>query len=171
LWDSLKSRFNQFLAFAASKQVTEALLQRHEPIQTVDLSSDETETSAGAAFGGETSRTSRFTTQFPSRAFEFKKPSAFVDLSDDDDSDDFFQVAPASSTIIQSKKNDAVRRSTDLRREESTFAVPDVKPVNSLAEKQQTRDCLKSNILDLLYRKHKENRQKNDSQINDVSKT
>ena len=166
-WNFLKQLFNQFFAILVTKQVTEALRKRNDPIATVDLSSDETETSAGAV-GGET-LLNRYMPQYPSRANEFKKPSAFVELSDDEDTDPFSSIAPISSTII--KKNDSVRRSASFRRDDSVTSIPDVKPVNSLLERQQTRECLKLDALDEIYRRSEVNRQKNDSQINDVSKT
>lgn len=167
-WNFLKQLFNQFFAILVTKQVTEALQKRNEPIATVDLSSDETETSAGAV-GGE-SLLNRFMPHYPLRALPtFKKPSTFVELSDDEDSDPFSRIVPMSSTII--KKNDNVSRSASFKRDDSVMSIPDVKPVNSLLERQQSRGCLKLDALDEIYRRSKVNRQKNDSQINDVSRT
>ena len=166
-WNFLKQLFNQFFAILVTKQVTEALLKRNEPIATVDLSSDETETSAGAA-GGEV-LLNRFVTHYPLRALPFKKPSTFVELSDDEDTDPFSLIVPMSSTII--KKNDSVHKSSNFKRDDSVTSIPDVKPVNSLLERQQSRGCLKLDALDEIFRRSKANRQKNDSQINDVSRT
>lgn len=170
VWNFLRLCLNQILhVIIAYKQSTEALLKRRdEPIPTVDLSSDETEeTSAGAA-GGSANRY----TQYRSSAFEFKKPSPFVDISDDDDSDPFISAAPASSTIIQSKKSEGVSRTSSFRKNESAVSiVPDVKPVNSLAERQQSRNCLKEDVITSIVQRFEESKRKNDSQINDVSQT
>lgn len=173
LWNFLKLCLNRFCAIlAVYKQSSDALIKRRdEPIQTVDLSSDETETSGGAAGGSGSNH--HFPLQYRTSAFEFKKPSAFVDISDDEDSDPFMSPAPASSTIIQNRKSEGGgSRSSSFRKNESTTSVvPDVKPVNSLAEKQQSRNCLKDDAIASIVRRFEEAQRKNNSQINDVSQT
>lgn len=173
LWNFFSLCLNRLRAIVilAYQQPNEVFVKRRdEPIQTVDLSSDETETSAG---GAESSHQNRYPLQYRSNAFEFKKPSAFVDLSDDEDSDPFISTAPVSSTIIQNKKSEGVSRTSSFRKNESmtSVVVPDVKPVNSLAEKQQSRNCLKEDVISTIVRKFQESQRKNDSQINDVSLT
>jgi hypothetical protein len=168
LWNFIKLCLNRLSAIAYKQPIEARVKRREEPIQTVDLSSDETETSTGGAVGGESSN--RYTRQYGSSVFEFKKPSAFVDLSDDEDSDPFMNIAPVTSTIA--KKSESVSRTSSFRKNDSTNSVvPDVKPVNSLAERQQSRNCLKHDVISSIVQKFQESQRKNDSQINDVSQT
>lgn len=138
----------------------------------MDLSSDETEIYPGAVAREETSQTNRFPSQYRASVFEFKKPSAFVDLSDDEDSDPFVTASPVSSTINQNKKSTCLTMSSSFRKNDSTTSiVPEVKPVNSLAEKQQSRNCLKDDAIASIVLRFEDSQRKNDSQINEVSQT
>lgn len=165
VWNFLKLCLNRVCEFIAYKQFNHASLKcRDEPIQIVDLSSDETETYPGAVARGEPSQTNRFPPQYRKSSFEFKKPSAFIDLSDDEDSDAFAKNAPLSSTINLDKKSESLTRSR-------ASIVPDVKPVNSLAEKQQSRNCLKDDAIASIVLRFEDSQRKNDSQINEVAQT
>jgi hypothetical protein len=133
---------------------------------TVDLSSDETETSAPTGDRSQTRHHSFISDRRPRT--EFKKPSAFVELSDDDDSDvaAFLRDSNALTSTLIKNKTTSPRRS-----ESSSFTLPDVTPVNSLKERQQSRKCLQDDAISSIVDRFQASYRKNDSQINEQLKS
>lgn len=129
---------------------------RTQPMVTVDLSSDDTEpsTSATPVPQYEANRYSSFQSSTRGNSFQqsirsgsFKKPPAFLDISDDED----FSTPIISSTL--SKKKDEGMQSSH-RQSESSLSLPDVAPVNSLKQRQESRSCLQDDAITSIQKKY-----------------
>lgn len=139
-------------------------------IETVDLSSDETEASVAAAVDVDIYQTNRFQSMHRKSQFEFKKPT-FVDLSDDDDSpQNFNRECVLSSTLIQKKKDEASSPVSSQRKSLSStsVSVPEIAPVNSLRDRQQSRKCLQDDAISSIVKLYGEKQKVKDSQIFDA---
>lgn len=140
-------------------------------IETVDLSSDETEASTAAAPDIESYRNTLF--QRTSNC-EFKKPSAFVDVSDDEDSpQQFNRESILSSTLIQKKKNEASSPVSSQQKSfsQTSVSVPEVAPVNSLRDRQLSRLCLQEDAISSIVKLYSRKQKEKDSQILDATQS
>lgn len=143
-------------------------------IETVDLSSDETEASAAAIAEVDSYQTNRFQSLYRKNYFEFKKPPAFVDISDEDDfSRNFSRESVLSSTLDQNKKIDALSPTSSQRKSlsMSSNSVPEVAPVNSLRDRQQSRKCLQEDAISSIVKLYGEKQKEKDSQILDATQS
>ena len=138
-------------------------MQTSKIIPTVDLSSDETETSAEAGAACIDSYPKHF---FP-RALHKHEDDYFYD------SDPMFQGTVLSSTLIRQRKSEEYIPETIHRNSESISSLPKVSivPVNSLKDRQEARACLKEDSVTSIYQKYQEKNKQNNSQIQDHQKT
>ncbi|CRK90990.1 CLUMA_CG004678, isoform A [Clunio marinus] len=148
-----------------------------EPIATVDLSSDDTETSGGHITKREPPELRRFSSI--RNSFDFKKPEAYFELSDDENEP--FGSDVLSSTRFNDRKKDYIDRnrvSDHNNQSQTSFRtstkIPEITPVNSLKERQGIRDCMQDdviqNIIDSYTKKKKEKDSRIQEEINELSR-
>lgn len=98
----------------------------------------------------------------------FKKPNVFVDVSDDDDDDDDLHTFIQRTSILSStmrKDKPASPTSSHSKSTTSSMIIPNIKPINSLQERQNSKNCLKDNAIDEIIKKFKENKLRSNLQI------
>lgn len=176
LWTCSKNqKLETWILSAQTKYSNETPVNSVEQlIETVDLSSDETEASTPAAANSDMYQANRFQSLHRKSNFEFKKPSAFVYISDEDDSpQNFMRESVLSSTFIQQKKNAASSPVTSERKSQSqlSVSVPEVAPVNSLRDRQQSRKCLQEDAISSIVKLYGEKQKEKDSQILDAAQS
>lgn len=134
---------------------------RVENITTVDVSSDETDTSAIGAVGGKSYSEEFFENLYRNN---FGSHRAVV-ISDDEDEPRFHRESLLSSTRIRKVDNDLSSPVSSHRKSESSSTVPPVTPVNSLREKHQHLNCLKDDAIISIVKKFGERRLQDDQHI------
>lgn len=139
----------------------------------MDLSSDENDTefieAAAAACGLNISQSRTFQPRHRSNnRNEFKKATkAFIDLSDDEVSEQsFVREGMFSSTRIHGMKGEQLSPTSSHRKSESSSIPPNVTPVNSLKERQMSRNCLQSNVIDEIVKKYESSKKSSEYKIN-----
>lgn len=144
---------------------------REQEIPVVDLSSDETDDrSCVAAIAYPPARLPALNRIVKP---EFRKPTPFVDISDDDSDHYTFSNPPFSSTLRKSK---ALDESTKIPNEtdksgSSGLASPEVVAVNSLKEKQLLKPCMQGDTINAITKRFFELRKVSDQKIQDAKKT
>lgn len=156
--------FSVFKRFTKSKQSKEV---KQIPVQTIDLSED-VEVSHQRQ-----SQTSTYKKQNYSlgaiRKSIFKKPQAYIDLSDDEDHlTNFSPNQILSSTILKpTDKRRSLNMQFDQSRKSETSVLPDIKPINSLQEKQANLRACQPDAIDSIVRKFNESREYKDRAISE----
>lgn len=143
---------------------------REELIETVDLSQEETKfANSASAAGNYTSSRHVNPPLYQQNKSAFKKPLEFVEVSDDEDTEPSFAGHIISSTMVKPKNE----RSNSVSQNKSSlhFTVPEVPAVNSLRDRQQSRNCLKENAISAIVKKYNESRSKNESKIREATMT
>jgi hypothetical protein len=135
-----------------------------QPLQTIDLSEDTEENQQ------QSQATSRYALGAVRKDF-FKKPQAYIDLSDDEDQiASFSQNQILSSTAFKSKDRNSIYTSSvpspiNQTKRSETSVLPEIKPINSLQEKQSRIGACKSDAIESIVRKFNESREFKDRAI------
>jgi hypothetical protein len=136
---------------------------RGDLVPTIDLSLDETEP-----------RTNACARLSPPAMRSFdppKRASAFVDLSDDE-SESFFVPDQVLTSTINKKRNESYSSNSNQRRSEgSSLVVPEVKPVNSLKDRLNSRSCLQDDAISSIVKRYQESHKQKDFLISDVQQS
>lgn len=154
----IKSLIPRFPSKANQKPFIGQHSTPHEKITTVDLSSDETDTSGILAVGEKSS-------EFLSNIYRNgSQTHRTVVISDDEDEPKFNRAALTPKYI---RKNDTESSSPvdNHCKSESSSVVPQVTPVNSLRQKHQHLSCLKDDAISSIVRKFEAKRLQDDKHI------
>lgn len=155
---------------ASVKQSNDFMKPREELIETVDLSQEEPQFTHAAAAGDYPTRRQSNPFYLQDK-YTFKKPSAFVDVSDDEDIEPSFARDPIISSTLIKAKNEHSNSISSQNKSSSPFTVPEVAPVNSLRDRQQSRNCLQDDAISSIVQKYHESRSKNDFKIREAAMT
>lgn len=145
---------------------------RQEPIETVDLSTEEPDysNSASALPNYATHRISTPPLYRLDKA-GFKKPSMYVEVSDDEDTEPSFDRHPFISSTLIKTKSQRPNALNIQKQTSSPVTVSEVPPVNSLRDRQQSRSCLHDDAISSIVQKYEESRIKNNSKIREAAIT
>lgn len=135
---------------------------RGDLVPTIDLSLDDIEPRANIC-----PRLSP-----PSHSFhQHKRAPNYADLSDDD-SESFFVHERVLSSTVNKKRNESYSSTSNQRQSAgSSIVVPEVTPVNSLRDRQNTKACMKDNLISSIIKRYEESRKQKDLQINDEQRS
>lgn len=138
---------------------------KQQPVQTIDLSEEADENLQQSQAKASYSH---------NRKSDFKKPQAYIDLSDDDDVQltSFSQNQILSSTVL--KSNDrrksmqppaTVKETSINQSRRSISSIPEIKPINTLQEKQANIRACDPDVINSIVRKFHESREFKDRAI------
>jgi len=145
-------------------------LTPRRPIETISLSDDEDDDAATAAAVRRQQTQRNYSHHQRIGPGSSKPPINFVDLSDEDDIN--FGPANILSSTHLSKTHDFKSPAGSLNSsrkantsDASVTSCPDVKPINTLRERQQSKACMQENAIDSIVRKFQESKKQRDSLI------
>lgn len=161
-YDRLLQHLIPRYATGALKSTIKQSKQEPQQVATIDLSDDNDNAYKPAS--QKSSPTKEFSFNSRKSDFSFKKPTAFVDLSDDETDREFDRDQLFSSTQIV-KSRDREQNSSGTKMTESKFSIPTLPAVNTLKERQSLRSSLQDDAIQKIVDKFNQKREQKDRSI------
>lgn len=179
-----RHQYEELVAASNARLAKQTNIASTKPVDTIDLCDDTENVPANSL--ELTPSTAFLSTSYTGRRksdFNFKKPSAYVDLDDDDDevNQTHFTRSPgfSSTQIIKSKDLDrspAISSNVTTNKQkyqspsQSSLSFRDVPHINSLKEKHSTKDSLRDDHLEKILSRHNQKQAEKNKTIEEEEK-